>query len=187
MLETKDICDILGVKSNTVRKYALALESWGYVIKRDASNNREYTEVDATAFRELQALQKKTGLTVEKCAEVIANRHRDASDSVAPTVFQSENTQVTQHDGQHGQLLQMYNAMVEHNERQAAELERLHKRMDDQNANISVILREVLETRRMVAAAQQKKRWWQRKKTDEHEPDPESQWKRKQEIKEGNY
>ncbi|WP_254184742.1 DUF3967 domain-containing protein [Micrococcus luteus] len=69
--------------------------------------------------------------------------------------------------------------MMEQNEHQAAELERLHKRMDDQNANIAVILREILETRRMVAAANDKKWWqfWRKSLVLPDLSDPETVWR----------
>jgi len=183
MLATKEIAEILGVKTNTIRKYAAALEAQGYSVERDANGNREYTQLDATVFRELQALQQRTGLTVEKCSEVVAARHRGAPVSVAPVVNDGNNQQIMQHDERYTELMQIIN-------RQSDELSRVHDRLDQQNANISIILREVLETRRMVAAAGVK-RWWQfwKKELPEFQegPDPEAVWKRKEDIKNGNY
>lgn len=181
MLETKDICEILGVASNTVRKYAMALEAQGYVITRDASKNRVYTELDATAFRELQALRTRTGLTVEKCAEVIAARHKDPTGSVAPAVISDENGLIVQHDERYGELINVINKMSEHSQQQQEQMERLAKRLDDQNANLSVILREVLETRRMIAAGNVRKPWqfWKKKNVDS-DPDPEAQWRKRE-------
>lgn len=183
MLETKEIADILGVHSNTVRKYALALEAQGYVIQRDDNNDRKYSDIDATAFRELQALRKRTSLPVEKCAEVIAARHREPSESVLPAVNEPDSTQIMQHSTQHAELIGAVQSLVELNQKQADELARVHKRMDDQNNNISVIMREVLETRRMVAAANSRK-WYQFWKKDTVLPDlddPETLWKMQRE------
>lgn len=188
MLKSKDIAEILGIETVTVRKYAAALESAGYIVQRDANGHREFTEIDATAFRELQALQQRTGLTVEKCAEVIATRHKEASDIVAPAVVEPKSPVLIQYEERYNEMIQVMQSQQELIQRQTAELDRLHERMDEQNTSISTILREVLETRRMVAAAAQpKKRWWKRNKSDINEPDPEAAWKRKQEIKDGKY
>lgn len=183
MLETKEIADILGVHSNTVRKYALALEAQGYVIQRDDNNDRKYSDIDATVFRELQALRKRTSLPVEKCAEVIAARHREPSESVLPAVNEPDSVQIVQHSTQHAELIGAVQSLVELNQKQADELARVHKRMDDQNNNISVIMREILETRRMVAAANSRK-WYQFWKKDTVLPDlddPETLWKMQRE------
>ncbi|KGP85299.1 MULTISPECIES: MerR family transcriptional regulator [unclassified Paenibacillus] len=183
MLETKDIAEILDVHSNTVRKYALALEAQGYVVQRDDNNDRKYSEVDATVFRELQALRQRSGLSVEKCAEVIAARHREPSGSVLPSVIEPDSTQIVQHEMQHGELLGAVQTLADLNRQQADEIARLHKRMDEQNNNISVILRETLETKRLLAAAAEKparKGWmfW-RKAAKSADPDPEAIWKKK--------
>lgn len=187
MLKSKDIADILGVETVTVRKYAKALEDAGYIVQRSESGHREYTQVDATVFRELQTICEQTGMTVERSAFAAVARAARASASVAPVVVSQENQVAMQYEQQYGEVMEIMQNQQELIQRQAAELDRLHKRMDDQNTNLTAILREVLETRRMVAAAQHKKHWWQRKKIEDHEPDPEAQWKRKQEIKEGKY
>jgi hypothetical protein len=56
----------------------------------------------------------------------------------------------------------------------------MNKRMDEQHGNISLILREMQETRRLVAAASNKKWWkfWEKEQPDG--PDPEAVWNRKQ-------
>lgn len=183
MLETKEVSQVLGVHSNTVRKYALALEAQGYVIHRDDNNDRKYSDIDTTVFRELQALRQRSGLSVEKCAEVIAARHREPSGSVLPSVIEPDSTQIVQHEMQHGELMGAVQSLVELNRQQADEIDRLHKRMDEQNNNISVILRETLETKRMLAAAAEKtaRKGWKfwRKSEPTNEPDPEAIWKRK--------
>jgi DNA-binding transcriptional MerR regulator len=182
MLETKEIAEVLGVHSNTVRKYALALEKQGYVIHRDDNNDRKYSDIDATVFRELQALRQRTHLSVERCAEVIAARHKEPSESVLPVVKETDSNQIVQHDIQHDELVSTVQSLLDLNRQQAAELERVHKRLDDQNNNVSVILREVLETRRMVAAANARK-WWEFWKKDSVLPDlndPETLWKMNQ-------
>lgn len=191
MLETKEIAEILGVHSNTVRKYALALEAQGYVVQRGDNKDRKYSDIDTTVFRELQALRKRSGASVEKCAEVIAARHNGASGSVLPAVIETESTGIVQHDRQHAELVGSVHTLVELNKqqmdeiaRQSDEISRMNKRMDEQNNNISVILREMLEAKRMLAAADAEKtarKGWMfwRKAAKSADPDPEAIWKKK--------
>lgn len=179
MLGTKEISEIIGVKAVTVRKYAGELEKAGYSVSKSASGHREYSEEDATAFRHMKALCEQSGMTVELAAKVVSAKHLKASESIAPMINAGENQIVEQYDGRYTEMIGIMKSMADQNNQQAAELDRLHKRMDDQNANITVILREVLETRRMVAAANDKK-WWQPWKKSLALPDlsdPETRWK----------
>lgn len=180
MLGTKEICEIIGVKASTVRKYAAALETAGYVVHKGDSGHREYTEEDATVFRHLKALCDQPGMTVELAANVVVSRHQRAHESVAPMVVTPDNHLVERYEERYNELFEVMKKMGEQNQQQAEELARVHKRMDEQNANISVILREVLETRRLVAATSARKWWkfWGRK--DPSLPDPEVAWNKKQ-------
>ncbi|MDF1587097.1 DUF3967 domain-containing protein, partial [Marinimicrococcus flavescens] len=124
------------------------------------NGQRQYDDKDATVLQELKALCERSGMTVDAAAEVIATRNIRSLGVIASSALEPEKQGLMQYDKRYDQMMETVKAMAERNEQQAAELERVHKRMDDQNANISVILREVLETRRMLAAANDKK-WWQ--------------------------
>lgn len=184
MLGTKEISEIIGVKAVTVRKYAGELEKAGYSVKKSESGHREYSEDDATAFRHMKALCEQSGMTVELAAKVVAAKHQQANESVAPMVVTDSIQAVERYEKQYGMLLELVQQMGEQNQQQAAELERVHKRMDEQNANISVILREVLETRRMVAAAADKKwyQFWRKPMVLPDLSDPETRWKLQNKI-----
>lgn len=172
MFGTKDIAEILKIEAVTVRKYARALEVAGYNVNHDGNGRRQYSDTDVTALRELQALRERTGLTVEKCAEVVASRHREASESVTLAKSEEENQLIEQYEERYKEMMKLVESMSEQNER-------LLKRFEDQNNNISVILREVLETKRLVAAANEKK-WWEFWKKDVlPTDDPEYIWQQK--------
>jgi DNA-binding transcriptional MerR regulator len=180
MLGTKEICEIIGVKPSTVRKYAGALEAAGYVVHKGDSGHREYTEEDATVFRHLKALCDQPGMTVELAANVVVSRRERAHESVSPMVVSSDNQVSERYEERYNELFAVMQQLGEQNQQQALELDRLHKRMDEQNANISVILREVLENRRLVAATSARK-WWKFWDKDIHaEPDPKAVWNKKQ-------
>lgn len=182
MLGSKEISQIIGVKAVTVRKYAGELEKAGYSVKKSESGHREYTEEDATVFRHMKALCEQSGMTVEMAAKVVAAKHLQAHESVAPAVISGAGQAVERYEERYNELVQAMGLLSEQNQQQAAELERVHKRMDEQNANISVILREVLETRRMVAAANDRKWWqiWRKPMVLPDLDDPETRWKLQQ-------
>lgn len=184
MLGTKEISEILGVKAVTVRKYAGELEKAGYIVSKSENGHRVFTEVDATAFRQLQALCERSGMTVESAAEVVAARHQRAHESVAPAVIGADSKVLEQYDERYNEALELIKQLSEHNRDQAEQMERLTKRMDEQSANISLVLREVLETRRFVAASAARKWWkfWGKEQTIG--PDPETNWNRKQKPEE---
>lgn len=179
MLGTKEICEIIGVKPSTVRKYAGELEKAGYSVSKSASGHREFSDEDATVFRHMKALCDQSGMTLELAANVVVSRHGRAHESVAPAVIEQENQALQRYDKRYEDMIESMGQMMELNERQEAELGRLHKRMDDQNANIAVMMREVMETRRMIAAAHEKKwyQFWRKSLVIPDLNDPETVWK----------
>lgn len=172
MLATKDIAEILKIEAVTVRKYARSLEDAGYNVKHDANGRREYSDTDVTALRELQALRERTGLTVDKCAEVVAARHRGASEGVTLATNDVDRKTIEQYEERYNEMVKLIESTNEQNER-------ILKRFEDQNNNISVILREVLETRRLISAKNEKKWWEFWKKEILATDDPEYIWREK--------
>lgn len=191
VIVTKEMAEILRVEAVTVRKYADILEKSGYIIARNDSGHRVYSEKDVTVFRQLQELRQHSGMNLESASKLIASRERQEYETVSPTVLQPIQEQLVRYEEQYGELKQLMLSMAEQNrhqgeesERQTQELERLNKKLEDQNNNISVILREVLESRRLAAASQEnKKSWWKFWQREEVAPgrDPETVWNQKME------
>lgn len=178
MLGTKEIAAILNVQPVTVRKYAQALESAGYIFERIDGKNREYNDTDVTAFKDLVTICKRSGMTLESGAGLIAaKRIKDFQENEKEKIVSV--VEVETENNRYNEMINVMKEMSIRNDQQAEQLERLHKRMDGQNANLSVILREMTDTRRMVAAMNEKK-WWQFWKKDLALPDladPETVWK----------
>lgn len=179
MLGTKEISEILNVKPVTVRKYASALEKAGYIVQRDGNGHRVYTQNDATAFRELQALCERSGMTVENSAEVITARAIRATQSeISTDVIVSEQS-LMQHDTRYEELINTINDLVSHNKQIMEQNERITKRMEEQNVNIVEIMREVTETRKILIANKRKSwKFWERGNTNGD--DPEVAWRKKE-------
>lgn len=93
---TSDIAEMLGVEAVTVRKYALALEKFGYIVERDAGDRRVYSERDAMAFQQLKALRERSGMSVDNAATVITMRYNEASENVSLSVS-DQNSPDVQH------------------------------------------------------------------------------------------
>lgn len=172
MYGSKEIAAILGVKPVTVRKYAAALEDAGYIVERSDSGHRVYSEVDATVYRELQALCERSGMTVEKAAMVVATQHVRARGSVAPAVIEQQNAIAQRYEERYTEMMGIIETLKEQNER-------LNKRMEEQNTNVSVILREILETKKLLIEKNNRKWWkfWGKGAQVVDPNDPEQAWK----------
>jgi DNA-binding transcriptional MerR regulator len=105
---TKDIAEMLGIEAVTVRKYAMALEKAGYIVDRSDSDRRTFSEKDAMVFQQLKALRERSGLTVEKSAEVVAAKHREASAGVALSDIQPKSSILMQYAEQYEVLLKAH-------------------------------------------------------------------------------
>lgn len=184
-IESKEMAAILKVEPVTVRKYADVFEKSGYIIARSDSGRRQYTQKDATLFMQMKELCERSGMTIDAAVNYVVARDMKENGTIAHTEVVSADALPMQYEERYDEMKQLLLAMEEQNRQQAEELTRLHKRMDEQNSNISSMLREVLETRRMVAAAAESRRGWKfwrkKKQTDSPEAgaDPESDWKRK--------
>lgn len=178
MLGTKEISDILGVKPVTVRKYAAALEKAGYIVSRDDNGHRVYTQNDATAFRELQALCERSGMTVETASEVIATRAIRATVSENASVVPAEEQGIMQYDPRYAEVINTMNDLVTQNSQLLERQARLEERMSEQNANLVGIMREVTETRRLLQEKEKKSWMFWRKQGPKD--DPEAAWKKRE-------
>lgn len=162
---------MVGIETSTVRKYGQALEAAGYIIERDASGKRIYSDMDAMVFQQLKAIRTNANLSVENSAKVVAAKHIEATGSVSPVAATQE---VQQYDERHTQgaeaLFKMIGSIAENMKKMSEELEeqrkinqQLHERQLKQNLQISEVLREVLETKRLMlndTVQQRKERKW---------------------------
>lgn len=81
-LASRDIAEIIGVETVTVRKYALALEKAGYLFERSGSDHRLFSDKDVIIMQQLKTLRERSGMSVENAAIAISTRHREISNSV---------------------------------------------------------------------------------------------------------
>ncbi|MFE0507912.1 hypothetical protein ACWF7H_26700 [Peribacillus butanolivorans] len=63
--------DYLGIKRQTVTKYARLLEQNGYNFHKDEKGNRNYTDSNIMMFKELIKQRNRPGITLEAAAKSI--------------------------------------------------------------------------------------------------------------------
>lgn len=161
-LTTKDLGEKLGVEAVTIRKYALALEKAGHSVNRDANDNRVYSEQDAMVFQQLKTIRERSGLTVEKSAEVVVAKLREASVSVSPAVIEAENTNLARYDERYNEIAGQLVEVLKVNRALGERLERMEERQLHQNENLTIILREMLEVKQAIVAAKENRSLWDR-------------------------
>ncbi|MGG3693498.1 DUF3967 domain-containing protein [Heyndrickxia ginsengihumi] len=110
---TKDISNIVGIAPPTVRKYSQALEKAGYSFIKNENGFRIYFDKDIFAFNEIKSMSKKSGMPVEKIAEMIVFnqrqeiQHEATADTVEIIHSESENTSdIVQYDSRYNELME---------------------------------------------------------------------------------
>lgn len=160
----------------------------GFAVKKDNRGRRQYTEHNVMVIEKLIEISKHDGMTLEKAAEMIAQRLEIANPN-AETEESQETDLIPFHIQQ--QLQQQYSVMAQEmnqgmlamgkrlseqakqsNEEIKASREqhnnRVEKRLEARDETLMKTLREMQETKRLmqefrdeVAAAKEKKKpWW---------------------------
>ncbi|KYD30709.1 MerR family transcriptional regulator [Geobacillus sp. B4113_201601] len=80
---TKDIANIVGIATPTVRKYAQALEKAGYTFIKNDQGFRIFTDKDIQIFERMKEMSNDTGMPVDRIASMLVNEQKnDASDPI---------------------------------------------------------------------------------------------------------
>lgn len=113
---TKEVTELLGVVSSTVRKYSIALESEGYEILRNALDRRIFTDKDVVILRKVKELIAG-GTTVEKAVKIAIQERQDRSESQRELVPAGEQSEAVK-------------KLLEYIEQQSEESRELHRKLD---------------------------------------------------------
>lgn len=170
--------ELLGIDSNTLRKYATLLEGHGYPIHRNSRGHRGYFEKDITTIRKFIDLSIQEGMTLELSAQAIMTWISEENKTTTMTDGNLSLTEPEKEKSLNGDFNELMER-IENLERINMDLINLLKekavREAYQEDKMNQILRyverteqlweershEMLEeTRKQVAAAQQRK-WWQ--------------------------
>ncbi|WP_235435127.1 MerR family transcriptional regulator [Geobacillus stearothermophilus] len=80
---TKDIANIVGIATPTVRKYAQALEKAGYTFIKNDQGFRIFTDKDIQIFERIKEMSNDTGMPVDRIASMLVSEQKnDASDPI---------------------------------------------------------------------------------------------------------
>ncbi|MFS0777507.1 MerR family transcriptional regulator [Neobacillus sp. 3P2-tot-E-2] len=170
--------ELLGIDSNTLRKYATLLEGHGYPIHRNSRGHRSYFEKDINTLRKFIDFGKQEGLTLELSAQAVITWISEENKTVAVKETEPLHTFPDTEKSQHGDFEDLMER-IENLERINMDLINLLKEKAVREAYLEDKMNQILkyverteqlmeersqvileETRNQIAAAQQKK-WWQ--------------------------
>ena len=164
---TGEVAKALGVSTDTIRVWALKLESLGIIFTRDQHDRRAFTHDDVVMFRYLQSLLegRKTGLdhAIEITYEKFNAMHDQMHDQ-SITLGSSE-TELNALEVNNSGVFQMVKALSERLEEQDRKQDRILEVLEIQNERIKrqeeaqerrdqqlmQTLREIQEMRRLEA------------------------------------
>lgn len=158
---SKEMAEILNIKTVTLRKYADVMEKAGYVVKRSANGRREYSEKDVISFRHLQELCQHSGMKLEAASKVIVSKENKALDAIAHTENLEKESQIIRYKERYAELQELIDLMKEQHHRQSEELAKLQEISKEQDEKIGIFLNEISEIKMMIATTTEKrKRKW---------------------------
>lgn len=80
---TKDIANIVGIATPTVRKYAQALEKAGYTFIKNDQGFRIFSDNDVQIFERIKEMSNDTGMPVDRIASMLVSEQKnDTSDPI---------------------------------------------------------------------------------------------------------
>lgn len=194
MIQSRDMAEMLGVKTVTLRKYSKALEDAGYVFTRSAANNRQYEEKDAVALQQLVVLCKRSGMSVEMAAKtVMAGSKRESENAMMPEVIEEgryverygqATEMIEQLLTQNRELAEQNRELIELGRESNREMGQLRGRMSSQDDQLKAIMGELMLFKEVWQA--QGRPWWKfwQKKIDFFDHEQQRDEGRFKELKE---
>lgn len=173
--------ELLGIDSNTLRKYATLLERHGYPIHRNSRGHRGYFEKDINTIRKFIDYSSQEGMTLELSVQAIMTSSSNENKAITIT---DENLALTEPDNEmplnnDTNFLNELMERIENLERINMDLIKLLKEKAVREAYLEDKMNQILkyverteqlvearshfmleETSMQMAAAQQRK-WWQ--------------------------
>lgn len=150
-----EVAKAIGMGNSTVRKYAIALEEQGYVFERGINNSRVFYNKDILMLQRLMTIMNKKNVTVEQAVKLAVST---VEEDTITTVVTPENQDITVVERLE-RLEQINVKLVQQLQEQQRMLFEREAKRDEQ---LTTVIREIQETKRLTAAAQEKKKWWQR-------------------------
>jgi DNA-binding transcriptional MerR regulator len=158
-----DMCNLLGIKDSTLRKYCLVLQNAGYNFHTNERGQRGFFDQDVIVLRRFIDTKKMSNMTLEQAAEAVVSWVKQ-SDMAVSVIREKEDNE------RHNEDIQALKEMIEkQNELLIALANRLDQqqkyideRLNKRDAMLMESLREVQETKKLIAATEEvkKKSFW---------------------------
>lgn len=144
--QTKEIAEMLGVETVTVRKYSHALEQYGYQFNKN-KDRRVFKRRDLAVLQQLKYMKEKAGMNLNMTAEIVVMKNAD-SESDYPTNDISLQAPESQ---ENGDLMQYDNRMLNRSVSLVIEQnKRIIERLDRERQENEELKKEVAALREQV-------------------------------------
>jgi len=150
-----EVAKVIGIGNSTVRKYAIALEEQGYEFQRGINNSRVFYNKDILMLQRLMTIMNKKSTTLEQAVKLAVSTVEEDTITTPVTDKEHDITVVERIE----RLEQINVKLVQQLQEQQRMLFERDQRRDEQLTNV---IREIQETKRLTAAAQEKRPWWKR-------------------------
>ncbi|MGG0592520.1 DUF3967 domain-containing protein [Priestia megaterium] len=150
-----EVAKVIGIGNSTVRKYAIALEEQGYEFQRGINNSRVFYNKDILMMQRLITIMNKKSTTLEQAVKLAVSTVEEDTITTPVTDKEHDITVVERLE----RLEQINVKLVQQLQEQQRMLFERDQRRDEQLTNV---IREIQETKRLTAAAQEKRPWWKR-------------------------
>lgn len=183
---TKEVAERLNIGQSTLRKWCAALEENGYQFTKGQRGVRAFLESDIEVLGKMKVVLNEIGTTLEEAVKIALDERENALAHVAPSPEdvaseqESDRTPVAMSPEILNALLKNYkedllsvvreelretlkNQEERALEREKISEERAKEREEKRNENLAAVLRETLETKKMLVASleEKKKKWWE--------------------------
>ncbi|MGG1215875.1 DUF3967 domain-containing protein [Priestia endophytica] len=183
---TKEVAERLNIGQSTLRKWCAALEENGYRFTKGQRGVRAFLESDIEVLGKMKVVLNEIGTTLEEAVKIALDEREDAPAHVAPspegvtTEQESDRAPVAMSTEVLNVLLENYKEdllsvvreelreTLKKQEERALERERISEerakeREEKRDENLAAVLRETLETKKMLVASleENKKKWWE--------------------------
>ncbi|AWG44301.1 hypothetical protein BEH_26305 (plasmid) [Priestia filamentosa] len=183
---TKEVAERLNIGQSTLRKWCAALEENGYQFTKGQRGVRAFLESDIEVLGKMKVVLNEIGTTLEEAVKIALDERENALAHVAPSPEdvapeqESDRTTVAMSPEILNALLKNYkedllsvvreelretlkNQEERALEREKISEERAKEREEKRNENLAAVLRETLETKKMLVASleEKKKKWWE--------------------------
>lgn len=188
---TKEVAERLNIGESTLRKWCLALEEDGYQFTKGQRGVRAFLERDIEVLAKMKTVLNEVGTTLDEAIKAAKGERENAQSQVVQSFSEttkeqeSDRTPVAMSPEVLSAVLENYKedllSVVRQEfqetlrkqeertlERERMMEERARERENKRDENLTALLRETLETKKMLAASleeqkeEKKKNWWQR-------------------------